>query len=88
MDRINWCRPFHARSDRHAPKGSAVVSVEPGLLLRDLIQALAARGLTLPSLPMLLDQTIGGMFAQSFPDKCIFQFVRLAFDLYMNFSVS
>eukprot|EP00750_Incisomonas_marina_P000449 INCI1038.2.p1 GENE.INCI1038.2~~INCI1038.2.p1 ORF type:complete len:996 (+),score=127.19 INCI1038.2:22-2988(+) len=60
MDRINWCRPFHARSDRHAPKGSAVVSVEPGLLLRDLIQALAARGLTLPSLPMLLDQTIGG----------------------------
>ena len=66
MDRINWCRPFLARSDRrNAPQGSAVVCVEPGLLLRDLIHALSERGLTLPSLPMLLDQTVGGTFTRS-----------------------
>jgi len=39
---------------------SATVTVEPGVPLLELRRALAARGLTLPSWPMLLGQTAGG----------------------------
>ena len=45
------------------PNGAAgihVIAVEPGLLVRDLIRCLASRNLSLPSSPMLLDQTVGG----------------------------
>ena len=62
MDRIQWCRPAEevVCPKRLFPLSQAVVSVEPGLLLSDLVQNLMARGYTLPSWPMLLDQTIGG----------------------------
>lgn len=36
------------------------VSVEPGLTLRELRRVIAVHGMTLPSWPMLLDQTVGG----------------------------
>ena len=39
---------------------SATVTVEPGVQLHELRRALSARGLTLPSWPMLLGQTAGG----------------------------
>lgn len=41
----------------------AVVRVQAGCTLRVLNSALLARGLSLASLPMLLDQTVGGAVA-------------------------
>ena len=40
-----------------------VVTVEPGVTLRQLRDVLTRRGLTLPSWPMLLDQTVAGAAA-------------------------
>ena len=40
-----------------------VVKVEPGVTLRQLRDVLTRRGLTLPSWPMLLDQTLAGAAA-------------------------
>ena len=40
------------------------MKVEPGVTLFALRRALAARGLTLPSWPMLLAQTVGGAVGQ------------------------
>ena len=45
---------------RPRPQGGAVVLLQPGVRLRHLRAILATRGLTLPSWPMLLDQTVGG----------------------------
>ena len=47
MIRVQWCQ-------------NGVVCVQPGATVRNLTKALAARGLCIPSLPVLLRQTIGG----------------------------
>ena len=49
----------HASAHHGAGAGPSVL-VQPGLTLRDLRAVLAAHGYTLPSWPMLLDQTVGG----------------------------
>ncbi|EKX32332.1 hypothetical protein GUITHDRAFT_148698 [Guillardia theta CCMP2712] len=45
------------------PDGSQAVHVQAGCLLRSLISALSYHDLCIPSVPILLDQTIGGMIS-------------------------